>query len=158
MKGSVREDLQESRNPGGLIRVLPLLVLLLASGGCQLIGRGSPGPEAPRASEVSVPMPSGLFQGFMEMEGGRVEGSLTLTPRSGRELEGVFESPPSLVATGRGTVRGSDLSLELAYGGECPGRLRLRGSWEAVSGTISGRATARDCTGEAEGTFLFRRF
>jgi hypothetical protein len=100
-------------------------------------------------------MPQGVFSGFLEIEGGRVDGVLTLTPRGGGELEGFFEAPPDLVAMGRGTFRQEELRLELSYEGACPGRMRLNGRWQKGSGTLSGSVRADDCTGRADGTFLF---
>jgi hypothetical protein len=93
----------------------------------------------------------------MEIEGGRVNGILTVTPLGGNELEGTFDSAPDLLATGEGRVRGQEFSLNLSYEGACPGRMELLGIWEPASGEISGSVRASDCTGVAQGTFLFLR-
>ena len=97
------------------------------------------------------------LHGFIEIEGGSVGGILNLTPVGGDELEGLFEAPPDLTAMGEGSMDGNEVSLELSYEGACPGQMRLRGSWELESGRLSGVLRARDCTGEAEGTFFFQR-
>ena len=86
-----------------------------------------------------------------------MEGTLTLTPGGRNKVEGVFEASQDLTAAGIGEVEGSELDLELTYQGACPGGMRLRGSWELESGRFSGLVRARDCTGEAEGTFLFQK-
>ncbi len=137
------------------------LFLLLGSAvlsGCTLIGSGGGGdPGREGEAEVVAGLPQGDFNGFLELEGGRVDGVLTLTPTGGSRLEGFFEAPPDLVAIGRGSLAGYELRLELSYEGPCPGTMDLRGRWEEAAGSLSGSIRARDCTGEARGTFLFRR-
>jgi len=130
-----------------------LFALFLGLGGCQLVG-SSGGSQAPSAP--SGPLPQGKFQGFLEIEGGRINGDLTLTPRGGQDLEGFFEAGPDLVAAGQGSVSGSEFHLDLSYEGACPGKMTLVGRWEVGPGTLSGVVRADDCTGRAEGTFLFR--
>lgn len=123
---------------------------------CQMLGGwgfGEGGDYSPSGTEVSVPQ--GDFEGFLEIEGGRISGTLTLTPSGGRRFDGYFEAPPDLVALGPGRMRERELTLELSYEGACPGRLTLEGRWEAATGNLSGMAWASDCTGIAEGTFLF---
>jgi hypothetical protein len=116
-------------------------------------GFGESGVSPPGGSEATVPR--GEFEGFFEIEGGRISGTLTLTPSGGRRFEGFFEAPPDLVALGEGRMRERELRLELSYEGACPGRLALDGRWEAATGNLSGVAMASDCTGDARGTFLF---
>ena len=132
-----------------------ILFLLLGLGGCQLVG-SSGDPRAPEpSSEPTGPLPRGAFQGFLEIEGGRINGILTLTPRGGTDLEGFFEAPPDLVAMGGGRFREEEFRLELSYEGACPGKMTLVGRWQVGPGTLSGEVRADDCTGKAEGTFLF---
>jgi hypothetical protein len=124
--------------------------------GCQVVGGwgfGESGASLPGGSEASVP--HGEFEGFLEIEGGRISGTLTVTPSGGRRFEGLFKAPPDLVALGEGRIREREMRLELSYEGACPGRLTLDGRWEAATGNLSGVATASDCTGDAKGTFLF---
>lgn len=128
-------------------------VLLLAPAGCQLVGSSAPGREA----DVSAPPPQGVFRGFLEIEGGRMEGDLTIEPTGGGRLEGAFEAPPDLMARGTGRFRNGELRLELRYGGPCPGGMTLQGRWVSSPGTYSGAVEASDCTGSARGTFLFNR-
>jgi len=137
---------------------LGLLVALILSGwSCQLVGgRGPADPSQLRAEAPSVPVPEGAFEGFIEIEGGRVNGTLTLTPTEGAEFECFFESPPDLVAIGRGRIRDREIRFELTYAGACPGRMTLDGRWETASGNLTGGVGASDCTGEARGTFLFQ--
>jgi hypothetical protein len=125
--------------------------------GCQLVGRGgptSPGISGPEAEPL--PPPQGTYSGFMEIEGGRVNGTLTLIPSGGEEFDGFFESPPDLLARGQGRMRGLEFRLDLSYEGSCPGRMRLTGRVEAGSGDLTGAVRASDCTGAADGTFLFQ--
>ena len=141
----------------GMARGGALTLLAALTWSCQLGGGGRPAePSQPRAEAPPVPVPAGAFLGFIEIEGGRVDGTLTLTPAGGPEFEGFFESPPDLVALGRGRVRDREIRLELSYEGACPGRMVLDGRWEAASGNLTGVVTASDCTGEARGTFLFQ--
>ena len=144
---------------GGMARGGALTLLAALTWSCQLVGGGGPvEPSQPRAEAppVPVPVPAGAFFGFIEIEGGRVDGTLTLTPAGGPEFEGFFESPPDLVAVGRGRIREREIRLELSYEGACPGRMVLDGRWEDASGNLTGVVTASDCTGEARGTFLFQ--
>jgi hypothetical protein len=53
-------------------------------------------------------------------------------------------------------MRGEEFRLDLSYGGSCPGHMRMVGRVEAGSGDITGSLRASDCTGDADGTFLFR--
>ncbi|MGW8267200.1 MAG: hypothetical protein ACWGSQ_12600 [Longimicrobiales bacterium] len=138
-------------------RVGFLGALILSVWSCQLVGGRRPAdPSEPRAEGPSVPVPEGAFEGFIEIEGGRVNGTLTLTPTEGAEFECFFESPPDLVALGRGRIRDREIRLELTYEGACPGRMTLEGRWETGSGNLTGGVGASDCTGEARGTFLFQ--
>lgn len=143
------------RNHPGIRTLLGALVLGLALQGCVLVGSSSRSPLPEQSSELEGPLPEGVFRGFLEIEGGRINGVLTLTPKGGRELEGFFEAPPDLLAIGEGRFEDSELRLHLRYEGDCSGEMRLTGRWEEGPGTLSGKVRADDCTGRAEGTFLF---
>jgi len=140
-----------------MVMALALGALAQAVSGCQLIGgsrstiQGPPGDEA-----MTVPVPQGDFLGFLEIDGGRLNGTLTITPAGGVEIEGFLEVPPDMVAIGQGRMRDRDLRLELSYEGACPGQMTLVGRWVVGSGNLTGVVRARDCTGNAEGTFLFQ--
>jgi len=134
-----------------------LAALILSGSSCQLVGGTGPSePSQPGPEGPPVPVPEGTFEGFVEIEGGRMSGILTLTPTEGSDFEGFFESPPDLVAIGKGRIRDRDIRLELSYEGACPGRMTLEGRWEAPTGNLTGVVRASDCTGDARGTFLFR--
>jgi hypothetical protein len=125
--------------------------------GCQLVGgKGSTGEGVSGADAPLMRVPQGDFEGFLEIEGGRVNGILTLATSGGDGFRGSFRSPPDLVASGRGRMRGREFRLELSYEGACPGRMTLVGRLEAASGDLTGSVKASDCTGVADGTFLFR--
>lgn len=131
---------------------------ILLAGGCQLVSGRTPDTGFDAAEDRSTaPVPEGRFEGFIEIEGGRVEGTLTLTPSGPLSFEGLFDSSPDLLARGPGRLRDRWVRLELSYGGSCPGRMRLDGRWRDEAGELSGSVEASDCTGEAKGTFLFLR-
>jgi len=144
-----------SWNTLGAGALLGAIVMISALQGCTLVGSSGGRSRTGPASEVDGPMPQGAFRGFMEIEGGRIDGVLTLTPKGGSDLEGFFEAPPDLEAIGRGAFRDEELRLELSYEGACPGKMTLTGRWQEGPGTLSGVLRADDCTGRAEGTFLF---
>ncbi len=133
------------------------LVLVLVNG-CQLVGGGGPRSAFDTAEDRSTASaPEGRFEGFLEIEGGRVEGALTLTSSGPLAFDVLFESLPDLVARGPGRLRDRWVRLELSYGGACPGRMKLDGRWEEELGRLTGSVEASDCTGVAGGTFLFIR-
>ena len=133
------------------------LAVLLASG-CQLVSGRTPNTGFDAAEDRSTAsVPEGSFEGFIEIEGGRVEGTLTLTPSGPLSFEGLFDSSPDLLARGPGRLRDQWVRLELVYSGSCPGQMKLDGRWEEAEGSLTGSVEASDCTGVAKGTFLFRR-
>jgi len=155
-----RQTLADPRIPPGwrVFAFTSVAILATSAGGCHLVGRGGTADTPPAPSEVaSIPLPEGPFDGFLEIEGGRINGVLTVTPSGGNQIEGFFESSPDLVAMGRGRIRGQELWMELSYEGACPGRMEMVGKWEPASREISGSLRASDCTGVAQGTFLFRK-
>lgn len=159
MRSPATRDAGQPPAPFGPALLLHLAwVALLAIQGCQLVGSAGPDSAFENAEASSTAtVPEGRFTGFLEIEGGRMEGVLILTPTGGLAFDVLFESPPDLVASGAGRLREQWVRLELSYEGSCPGRMRLDGRWEEANGTLSGSVDASDCTGEAEGTFLFLR-
>jgi hypothetical protein len=89
------------------------------------------------------------------MEGGEVPAALELIPMGRQDLRGVLQAVSGLVAEGTGRRAGRSFSLELVYGGECPGRMILDGEWAAENASLVGVVQANDCTGAAKGTFQF---
>jgi len=131
------------------------VLVALGMSGCRLVGGGhSEGPER-EGDTAAGTIPEGSYRGFLEIEGGRVSGTLTIRPVFGSEFAGSFDSSQGLLATGRGEARGEGFRLELSYGGECPGRMALTGRWESAAFRLTGSVRASDCTGVAVGTFLF---
>ena len=151
----MRQIRSHSWKEAGLRGSLLILLLLFGPGGCQLVGSSGGAPSPAPTSEPTRSLPQGAFRGFLEIEGGRINGMLTLTPRGGVDLDGFFEAPPDLLAMGRGGMRGEEFRMELSYEGACPGKMTLVGRWEEGPGTLSGAVRASDCTGRANGTFLF---
>ncbi len=159
--GTVLEFLTDRGSPPRRRSIAFLCVALVTANavGCRLVGRGgTAGTPSSPSQGASIPLPEGPFDGFLEIEGGRINGVLTVTPAEGNQIEGFFESSPDLVAMGRGRIRGEELWMELSYEGACPGRMEMVGKWEPASREISGSVRASDCTGVAQGTFLFRRY
>ena len=142
------------------------LLLSLGLGACQRVGVPRPGeppppepppaPETPTPREAPDPPPPGLFRGTLYIEGGRVPATLELTQEGGDRIRGLLASGMDLTARGEGRIRRGQVRLELSYEEPCPGVLVLRGYWDPESGVFTGNLRARDCTGEAQGTFELR--
>lgn len=142
------------RPPAGPLGHLLAAALILLLGGCRLIGGGSsPSPG------LKTPEPGGvqgvIYQGSMVLEGGEITGALEIIREGRRGIRGALQTSTGLVADGDGDLRGQTLSLELLYGGDCPGRMALEGNWDERNGRYEGAIQASDCTGKASGTFRF---
>ena len=126
-----------------------LVLLLLLTSGCGIIRFGGDPPV------VSM---EGSWSGVLEVEGQEIVGVLTLSQR-GRGLGAIFSSTGLIgQATGSGTVEeGGRLRLELAYNVQCPGTIVLSGSIIDRDTRLRGSVAATDCTGDAEGGFVFVR-
>ena len=100
----------------------------------------------------------GSWTGALEVEGQEIVGVLTLTQR-GRDL-GVMFSSTGLIgrATGSGRVEdGGRVRLELEYNVQCPGTIVLSGAILDRDTRLRGSVVATDCTGDADGAFVFAR-
>lgn len=122
--------------------------------GCQIIGGGSPGGAGEDAWGFKPPE-GVVYQGFLEMEGGRVPAALELVREGRRGVRGALQAASGLRADGEGNLRGRTLSIDLTYGGDCPGRMSLEGDWDQEEQTYEGVVEASDCTGNSRGTFQF---
>ncbi|MBT8396397.1 MAG: hypothetical protein KJN92_05500 [Gemmatimonadetes bacterium] len=116
-----------------------------------MIGGGSKEPGGPEAYPTEDP----VYQGFLEMDGGRVEAALELIHEGRRRVRGALQGASGLMADGEGVLRGETLSLLLTYGGTCPGRMELEGVWDREARVFAGAVEASDCTGPGQGTFHF---
>ena len=127
--------------------------------GCQMIGggQGSPGPNPRSESQTEEPAPLGgeVYQGHLDMDGGRIQAALEIRREGGRTVRCAFQGMSGLLAEGQGTLRGETLTLVLTYGGDCPGQRRLEGSWDQENKVYDGTVEASDCTGPSSGTFRF---
>ena len=124
----------------------------LSMSGCHLIGGG--GSEGPGDLPPSDRQGGVVYHGSLELEGGRVQAGLEIGIRGPRDVWGALETTTGLRADGGGRLRGSNLRLQLAYGGDCPGTMVLDGEWDQQAGLYQGTVEASDCTGAASGTFL----
>lgn len=141
--------------PEGLrLQALALLVLLLFVGGCQRIGLFSSG-AGQGGREEAAPGSGTVYQGFLVIDGGRVPAALEIIGERRRTIRGILQTSEGVRAQGEGRIRGETLSLELTYGGRCPGQIDLEGDWDRDSHLYEGELTASDCTGTARGTFRF---
>ena len=86
-----------------------------------------------------------------------MQAHLLLLPESGGEGRAILEGPVEFRAEGPAVARGSEIRIELSYGGACPGTMTLEGSWDSDAGLFSGIVRASDCTGRGQGTFRFYR-
>jgi hypothetical protein len=139
---------RRSRRASGSLLVLSLL------GGCQIIGGGAPGGAGEDAWGFQPPE-GVVYQGFLEMDGGRVPAALELVREGGRRVRGALQAGSGIRADGEGSLRGTTLSIDLTYGGDCPGRMSLEGEWNQEEETYEGVVEASDCTGRSSGTFRF---
>jgi hypothetical protein len=151
----VRKHQRSTLDPARVLAALTITSLI----GCQVIG-GGPGrptrdrsPEAPGAE--FDPAEGEVYQGYLEMDGGRVQAALQLVRDGRRRVRGAFQGVSGVVADGEGVLRGETLSLLLTYGGDCPGRMELEGVWDRGAKVYEGRVEASDCTGSSSGTFSF---
>jgi hypothetical protein len=126
-------------------RLLLTAPLLIA--GCQVIG-GSGSTESGSGQGV-------VYQGFIEIDGGSLPAALEIIREGRRGIRGALQATSGIMAEGEGRLRGQTLSLELVYGGNCPGRMSLEGEWDQDSRTYEGVVEASDCTGKGGGTFRF---
>src|SRR5688572_22963192 len=87
----------------------------------------TPPVEPPRQEARPAVSAAGSWAGAWVVEGQRIQGSLELA-QSGADLTARFSSSALGEATGSGKV-GDDgqVSLELSYRTQCPGRARLTG-------------------------------
>ena len=117
---------------------------LLAAGGCSFISR-APAP----ATDLS-----GQYEGVLRLEGDDIDGRLTINQDGGR-VNAMLSTEVGIAAEGRGTLEGTVLRIELDYGSECEGTLKLAG--QAIQGgtRLAGTVEAEDCTGPATGSFSF---
>jgi hypothetical protein len=135
--------------------VLFFSALLIPLNACQLLGGSSPGVgEADPLEGLS--RGGVVYHGGLFIDGGELTAALELVPEGGRSVRAGLETSSGLVADGEGRVRGRNLRLELAYGGDCPGQMVLDGTWDRDNLRYEGRLDAEDCTGESTGTFRFR--
>jgi hypothetical protein len=127
------------------------LMLAAATAGCTMVGRSaSPTSAAPPAA----PSPwSATYGGTVVLGGQSLPAVLRLSGPGDRIVEGELRIDPlDLTARGRGTRDRASLSLELAYAGECPGKIELAARPGDREGTLDGTLVANDCTGSEKGT------
>ena len=130
-----------------MILRLSLLALLTTACG---VSRFEGDPPAVRVE--------GSWTGTLEVEGQEVVGVLMITQR-GRDL-GVMFSSTGLIsqAIGSGTIEdGGRVRIELKYNVRCPGTIVLSGAIINRDARLRGSVAATDCTGEADGAFVFAR-
>lgn len=96
-----------------------------------------------------------VYQGSLFLEGGEVSAALEITRKGRREVRAALQTASGLLADGMGRIRGERLSIDLGYGGECPGTMKMEGQWDQESGIYQGDLSAQDCTGKAIGSFRF---
>ena len=141
----------EQRPVSGLLSLLLVTVTVWWLAGCNLIGGSGPGPGATGAeSSQGV-----VYQGFIEIDGGNLTSALEIIREGRQDVRGALQTSSGLLAEGEGRLRGRTLSLELVYGGTCPGRMILEGNWDQGARIYEGVVEASDCTGRGEGTFRF---
>ena len=139
---------------------LALTLSVLALGACTLVNRPSDEP-APPAQLPEAERPEAVareFGGQFSVQGSTFPVVLSLVIR-GEEVEEALLTVPelSMEARGEGYLREDRLVLELEYGDECEGDVRIAGDVASGGYVFEGTLTARDCTGAEEGALLLRR-
>lgn len=101
---------------------------------------------------------TGNWTGGVALEGENLEGNLEID-QSNEDLRATFTAAGvGLMSRGNGTVEeDGSFTLTMSYDVECTGTARLDGRFSADPDRLTGSFTATDCTGEASGTFDFRR-
>lgn len=125
-----------------------LVLIVLVTPACGII----------RGGDTSAVRLDGSWTGALEVEGQEVVGVLTLSQR-GRDLRARFSST-GLIGQASGSGRIEDAArvrLELKYNVQCPGAMVLSGAILDQGTRLLGSITATDCTGDAEGAFVFAR-
>lgn len=98
----------------------------------------------------------GTFRGILNVDGQPFQAQGTVT-QHGADLTVVLSLSSGLEARGEGRVEGRAVRMELGYRSECPGTLLLEGALAEEDERLAGRLEARDCTGEARGSFQLDR-
>jgi hypothetical protein len=126
--------------------------------GCGAIRfESDPEPAPPPPPPPSLPMLAGDWAGVWEIEGQRIQGTLVMQ-QAGTDLKATFSSSAlGGAAYGTGSLDGERIQLELKYNLSCPGTARLTGDLQGQGTQIEGALSATDCTGKADGTFVFAR-
>jgi len=131
-------------------RMSLVIAMLVAAAGCSRVGAPAVQPYGgPSGSVVTVRSLSGVAT----LAGQRLLVVVEVATDSRGRGSGHLEIPDlSLTAEGTATLGEDDLELDLRYGGDCPGRLRIRGKRTSGGNRIEGTLTAEDCTGKESGT------
>jgi len=133
-----------------------LVALAIGLSACTRVGSVTeqpPVPEPPLAPAVQV------YGGTVSLAG--QDFALTLELRKTNppnHLAALAIPEISLEARGGGTLTPERMSLELSYGGDCPGALRVEARVENGGSRATGALEATDCTGTESGPLrLLRR-
>ena len=127
----------------GVAALLPATVLLAA---CSLVSR----------SEPPVADLTGTYSGILRLEGEEIPATLRVTQDAGR-VEVALSAAVGLDAKGQGRLEGTVFRVELGYGEDCRGTLKLAGQALDQGQRLVGIVEVEDCTGPAEGSFSLSR-
>lgn len=134
-----------------LFLTLPMALAAVLSGCTRVGAPAEASPAAPVARAPEAEAAPVRYTGIATLSGRRVPVVLEVRPEGGDDVAAQLRIPElEMAAAGKGSWRGSRLTLELAYGEGCPGSVRILVERDPV-GRLSGTLRARDCTGEAEG-------
>lgn len=137
-----------------LVSISMIFLASFLSGSCQVIGGGR-SPGGPVGGTVPGLRQGDVYQGSLSMDGGEIAAALEIERTGRRSVRGALQTSTGLIADGEGALRGSTLTLVLAYGGECPGHMALEGEWDTDARIYEGTVEATDCTGSSRGLFRF---
>ena len=133
---------------------LALLAAVALSAACGSASPAPPEPPTPPPGERRVL--ERTLTGAVALQGATLPITLQIYGPPGELLASLSVPALDLTANGGGEWRNGELRLELSYGSDCAGTVRMEGRGEFGDTRVEGRFNASDCTGSEEGTFTIR--
>ncbi len=124
------------------------------------VGCGSGAPEIGEIEPVSSPTDRRVvernYDGTVAIQGTSLPVTLRIYGPPSELIASLAIPALSVTANGGGELKDDRLRLALKYGSECPGEIRIDARSVGYGDRVDGRLVADDCTGQEEGTVVFR--